>query len=134
MKLSVHHDDHKKLDSNLFFFHRYAPECLTSLKFTTQGDVWSYGTTLWEIFTFGENPSTYLHKVVSTKGQEYNLVSFLIMCWCCSVGMCSIIHIFELIVKPPMKDTICKKKIFLSFLIPDRLYFQTSKKRAPLYR
>ena len=42
----------------------YAPECLMTLKFSTKGDVWSYGTTLWEMFTIGENPATYLGPVV----------------------------------------------------------------------
>ena len=61
----------------LYNTYRYSPECLLSLKFTTQGDVWSYGTTLWEIFTFGDNPSAHLHPVVAmAKGQNpYKVVS-----------------------------------------------------------
>ena len=42
----------------------YAPECLKDFKFSTKGDVWSYGVTLWEMFTLGDNPSTYLGHVV----------------------------------------------------------------------
>ena len=42
----------------------YAPECMATFKFSTKGDVWSYGVTLWEIFTFGDNPNAYLGPVV----------------------------------------------------------------------
>ena len=33
-----------------------APECINYLRFTTASDVWSYGVTLWEFFTFGFQP------------------------------------------------------------------------------
>ncbi len=42
----------------------YSPECLESFKFSTKGDVWSYGVTLWEMFTIGDNPSAYLGQAV----------------------------------------------------------------------
>ena len=34
----------------------YAPECIYFFKFDTKSDVWSYGVTLWEAFTFGSRP------------------------------------------------------------------------------
>lgn len=33
-----------------------APECVNFLKFTSASDVWSYGITLWEFFTYGFQP------------------------------------------------------------------------------
>ncbi|KAL5463597.1 hypothetical protein EMCRGX_G032510 [Ephydatia muelleri] len=35
----------------------YAPECLKTRRFTSKGDVWSYGVTLWEMFTLGHFPN-----------------------------------------------------------------------------
>uniref|UniRef100_A0A0K0FWS7 non-specific protein-tyrosine kinase n=1 Tax=Strongyloides venezuelensis TaxID=75913 RepID=A0A0K0FWS7_STRVS len=33
-----------------------APECINFLKFTSSSDVWSYGVTIWEMFSYGEIP------------------------------------------------------------------------------
>lgn len=49
-----------------------APETLTFYKFNHQSDIWSYGVTLWEIYTFAEppyhrdfkHPSKYLQCIV----------------------------------------------------------------------
>ncbi|XP_072536884.1 tyrosine-protein kinase ZAP-70 [Salminus brasiliensis] len=34
----------------------YAPECINFHKFSSKGDVWSYGITMWEAFSFGGKP------------------------------------------------------------------------------
>ena len=34
----------------------YAPESIEHLKFTSKSDVWSYGITLWEMFSYGDQP------------------------------------------------------------------------------
>ena len=33
-----------------------SPECVAYGHFTSESDVWSYGITLWEIFTYGKQP------------------------------------------------------------------------------
>lgn len=39
-----------------FFVLRYAPESIYYGQFTHLSDVWSYGITLWEMYTFGDQP------------------------------------------------------------------------------
>ncbi|KAL3312095.1 Tyrosine-protein kinase ZAP-70, partial [Cichlidogyrus casuarinus] len=34
----------------------YAPECINYYKFDSKLDVWSFGITLWEMFSYGERP------------------------------------------------------------------------------
>uniref|UniRef100_A0A8B9HZ96 Tyrosine-protein kinase n=1 Tax=Astyanax mexicanus TaxID=7994 RepID=A0A8B9HZ96_ASTMX len=34
----------------------YAPECINFHKFSNKGDVWSYGVTMWEAFSYGGKP------------------------------------------------------------------------------
>ncbi len=63
--------------NNLFHWVRYAPECLETLKFTHKSDVWSYGVTVWEIFTIGDLPITHLHGYIKDKSvvDAFNAVS-----------------------------------------------------------
>ena len=34
----------------------YAPECIYYAKFDSKSDVWSYGVTVWEAFSYGSKP------------------------------------------------------------------------------
>lgn len=41
---------------SLKIFNRCAPECIKFMKFTTSSDVWAFGVTLWEMFSYGFQP------------------------------------------------------------------------------
>lgn len=61
-----------KTNQIIFFFAcRYAPECLLSLRFSSASDVWSFGVTIWEVFTLGRRPQEFLERIV-TKAQSDN--------------------------------------------------------------
>lgn len=34
----------------------YAPECINFRKFSSKSDVWSFGITMWEAFSYGGKP------------------------------------------------------------------------------
>jgi serine/threonine protein kinase len=42
--------------NDLYFTCRTAPEALMYNKYTVLSDVWSFGVTLWEIFSYGDGP------------------------------------------------------------------------------
>lgn len=35
---------------------RCAPECINLLRFSSASDVWAFGVTMWEMFTYGKKP------------------------------------------------------------------------------
>jgi serine/threonine protein kinase len=52
--------------------YRCAPEALEFHKFSTMGDVWSYGVTLWEMYSGGGTPM--LEERVETVQKHYDLL------------------------------------------------------------
>lgn len=46
----------------------YAPETLKYLKFSHKSDVWSYGVTLFEMFSFGESPNLQSNSDINAEG------------------------------------------------------------------
>lgn len=43
----------------------YAPECIYFAKFDSKSDVWSYGVTVWEAFSYGSKPYSVSALIVS---------------------------------------------------------------------
>ena len=49
-------ESYYEVDGKLLAIRWLSPEAITKKEFTTAGDVWSYGVTLWELFMYGEMP------------------------------------------------------------------------------
>ena len=49
----------------------YAPECIKEQYFAFESDVWSYGVTLWEIFSYGKKPE---YKTIETQKSLTTLI------------------------------------------------------------
>uniref|UniRef100_A0A3B4AM10 Protein kinase domain-containing protein n=1 Tax=Periophthalmus magnuspinnatus TaxID=409849 RepID=A0A3B4AM10_9GOBI len=63
----------------------YAPECLSHRKFSSKSDVWSFGITMWEAFSYGGKP----YKDFLKSGQRLErpavcpekMYSLMLECW-----------------------------------------------------
>ena len=53
-----------------------APECINYLKFTSASDVWAFGVTLWEMFSYGFQPWAALTGQVHFLNSYYILIIF----------------------------------------------------------
>ena len=85
---------------------RYPPESLQYLKFSEHSDVWSYGVTLYEIFSYGQEPTLPGVKV-NEEGEEQSETAELD-------------EIFKLLtngVRLPCPET-CPKSVYTQLMLP----------------
>ncbi|MEQ2184744.1 hypothetical protein GOODEAATRI_011287 [Goodea atripinnis] len=47
---------HRDLAARKWPLKWYAPECINYHKFSSKSDVWSFGVTMWEAFSYGGKP------------------------------------------------------------------------------
>lgn len=50
----------------------YAPECIHFHKFSSKSDVWSFGITMWEAFSYGGKP----YKVVNVSEEQMHQLKY----------------------------------------------------------
>ena len=62
----------------------YAPECINFHKFSSKSDVWSFGVTMWEAFSYGGKPYKVQYHVEShlslLKEQDWSWTSIYSSC------------------------------------------------------
>lgn len=58
----------------LYLFYRYAPESLRDAKFSVRSDVWSYGVTMCEMFSHGEEPKLAVQNLDKAEGQQHEIL------------------------------------------------------------
>uniref|UniRef100_F6QTW3 Tyrosine-protein kinase n=1 Tax=Ciona intestinalis TaxID=7719 RepID=F6QTW3_CIOIN len=96
----------------------YAPEALLYYKFTSKGEIWSFGVTLWEVFSYGSRPYSGL------KGRE--ILAMLeggkrLECPCgCSPGVYTIMlqcWAYDPEDRPTFNDLLLQFKVFIVFVV-----------------
>lgn len=50
----------------------YAPECINFFKFSNKSDVWSFGVTMWEAFSYGGKP----YKVRNVSTEHHQIIIY----------------------------------------------------------